>query len=126
MVSTSSKKKTFIDETNLVYHGDVIQIHPYTQDEANQISTQSQECIYSDAKKKKKKEKEKGMFIKSQGWTTKNPFLLYIRLVHNLGRGNCTYKNLKESKMKPQHTGHFKKNKRKNKIHLGELVLGSS
>ena len=44
----------------------------------------------------------------------KNPFLLYIRLVHNLGRDNCTYKNLKkkESKIKPQHTGHFKKSKR--------------
>ena len=57
MVSTSSKKKkkTFIDETNLVYHGDVIKIHPYTQDEANQISTQSQECIYSEKKRKKKK-----------------------------------------------------------------------
>ena len=29
------KKKTFIDEINLVYLGDVIKIHPYTQDEAN-------------------------------------------------------------------------------------------
>ena len=33
----------------------------------------------------------------------KNPLLvklklLYIRLVHNLGRDNCTYKNLKEKK----------------------------
>ena len=37
MVDTSSKKKkkTFIDEINLVYLGDVIKIHPYTQDEAN-------------------------------------------------------------------------------------------
>ena len=34
----------------------------------------------------------------------KNPFLLYIRLVHNLGRGNCTYKNLKRKKNKaPTH-----------------------
>ena len=58
MVSTSSKKKkTFIDETNLVYHGDVIKIHSYTQDEANQISTQSQECIHCDAIKKKKEKK---------------------------------------------------------------------
>ena len=29
------KKNPFIDEANLVYLGDVIKIHPYTQDEAN-------------------------------------------------------------------------------------------
>ena len=47
------------------------------------------------------------MFIKFQeGWTIhvqKNPLvvkikLLYIRLVHNLGRDNCTYKNLNKKK----------------------------
>ena len=53
----------------------------------------------------------------------KNPLLvklklLYIRLVHNLGRDNCTYKNLKEKKKgynKAQNTGHFKKKKEKEK-----------
>ena len=40
----------------------------------------------------------------------KNPLLvklklLYIRLVHNLGRDNCTYKNLKKKRVKqsPKH-----------------------
>ena len=96
MVSTSSKKKkTFIDETNLVYHGDVIKIHSYTQDEANQISTQSQECIYCDAIKKKKRKRDVHKISRVDDPRPKNPYLLYIRLVHNLGRGNCTYKNLK-------------------------------
>ena len=36
--SNKKKKKPFIDEANLVYLGDVIKIHPYTQDEANWIS----------------------------------------------------------------------------------------
>ena len=44
----------------------------------------------------------------------KNPFLLYIRLVHNLGRDNCTCKNLKkkekkESKTKPKTLGTSRK-----------------
>ena len=34
---SKKKKKPFIDETNLVYLGDVIKIHPYTQDEANLV-----------------------------------------------------------------------------------------
>ena len=36
--SNKKKKNPFIDEANLVYLGDVIKIHPYTQDEANWIS----------------------------------------------------------------------------------------
>ena len=47
----------------------------------------------------------------------KNPLLvkiklLYIRLVHNLGRDNCTYKNLKKKKRgktKPKTLGTSKK-----------------
>ena len=49
----------------------------------------------------------------------KNPLLvkiklLYIRLVHNLGRDNCTYKNLnkkkkKKSKTKPKTLGTSRK-----------------
>ena len=93
MVSTSIKK--FIDETNLIYHGDVIKIHSYTQDEANQISTQSQECIYCDAIKKKR---DVHKISRVDDPRPKNPYLLYIRLVHNSGRGNCTYNNLKTKK----------------------------
>ena len=47
------------------------------------------------------------MFIKSQEWWTTHVQktlvkikLLYIRLVHNLGRDNCTYKNLNKKKGK--------------------------
>ena len=47
------------------------------------------------------------MFIKSQeGWMTHvqktlvKIKLLYIRLVNNLGRDNCTYKNLNKKKKK--------------------------
>ena len=42
----------------------------------------------------------------------KNPLvvkikLLYIRLVHNLGRDNCTYKNLNKKKVKEQSPKHW-------------------
>ena len=54
------------------------------------------------------------MFIKSQeGWTTHvqktlvKIKLLYIRLVHNLGRDNCTYKNLNKKKVKEQSPKHW-------------------
>ena len=51
----------------------------------------------------------------------KNPLLvkiklLYIRLVHNLGRDNCTYMNLKEKrkgKTKPKTLGTSRKIKKK-------------
>ena len=68
------------------------------------------------------------MFIKSQeGWTTHvqktlvKIKLLYIRLIHNLGRDNCTYKNLKrkKGKTKPKTLGTSRKiEKNKSRINL--------
>ena len=78
---------------NLLYLGDVIKIHPYTQDEANEISYIKLEMYIF--KCNMKIEDVHKISRRVDDPHPKNPLvvkikLLYIRLVHNLGRDNCT------------------------------------
>ena len=78
---------------NLLHLGDVIKIHPHTQDEANRISYIKLEMYIF--KRNMKIEDVHKISRKVDNPRPKNPIvvkikLLYIRLVHNLGRDNCT------------------------------------